>query len=213
MVPQPDCELCPRLADFRKENRELHSRWHNKPVASFGSLSSEFLIVGLAPGLRGANKTGRPFTGDFAGDLLYKTLKKYEFSAGVYTANTDDGLSLINCRITNTVRCVPPKNLPSKEEIKTCKNFLFAEIEAMKNLRVLLALGHIAHDAIVSLYSLRKTENKFTHGGKHSIKPGVVLYDSYHCSRYNTNTRRLTPAMFEDVFLNISLYLKKYPPY
>ena len=177
-------------------------------MPSFGPINAQLLVVGLAPGLRGANRTGRPFTGDFAGDLLYETLKAFGFSRGVYGAHVDDGLSLNNCRITNAVRCLPPKNLPTGDEIKKCQIFLRAEIEAMSNLRAFVALGRVAHEAVLAVYDLKRAEYKFTHGRMHYLSSAPVLFDSYHCSRYNTNTRRLTNDMFYSVFADVRAFLK-----
>jgi uracil-DNA glycosylase len=196
--PGRDCPLCPRLVDFREKQRAAFPDWHNAPVPCFGDANGRLLIVGLAPGLRGANRTGRPFTGDFAGNLLYQTLLKFGFAQGVYRERPDDGLTLIDCRIANAVRCVPPENKPEPSEIKTCHKFLLAEIAAMRNLRVVMALGKIAHDATVRALGGKIAANVFAHGAVHDFEP-VALADSYHCSRYNTNTGRLTTAMFEDV--------------
>ena len=205
--PKKNCSICPRLVEFRKDNKEKNPSWFNSPVPSFGKLSSEIIIVGLAPGLKGANKTGRPFTGDFAGDLLYKTLDKFKLSNGVYGAIKDDNLELKNCTITNSVRCVPPKNKPSNEEINNCKKFLINTIKSHKNVKVIIALGHIAHRTIVSIYNQRQNKYPFSHGKVHSFKSFVVI-DSYHCSRYNTNTGRLTENMFEKVFEKAKKHLK-----
>ena len=209
--PPPNCSRCPRLAIYRAENRRDHSDWYNAPVSSFGSLDAQLLIVGLAPGLRGANRTGRPFTGDFAGDLLYETLGTFDFSRGHYGAAIDDGLSLINCRITNAVRCVPPKNRPTSDEIRKCQIFLRAEIEAMPYLRAFIALGRVAHEAILRVYDLSRAQHKFTHGQKHDLSSAPVLFDSYHCSRYNTNTGRLTTHMFSSVIQDVCTFLKTPP--
>ncbi|MCF8496130.1 MAG: uracil-DNA glycosylase [Alphaproteobacteria bacterium] len=197
--PSPDCPLCPRLADFRAENRIKFPGRHNAPVPSFGALDSEFLVVGLAPGLKGANFSGRPFTGDYAGELLYGTLLKYGFARGSYQARADDGLELINCRITNAVRCVPPQNKPEPLEIKTCGGFLKKEIAAMPRLRVILSLGLISHKAVLAAFGQKASAHIFGHGAVHEMG-GVTLVDSYHCSRYNTQTKRLTAGMFENVF-------------
>lgn len=202
-APGRDCPLCPRLADFRQDNRRAFPDKFNAPVPSFGSLEARFLVVGLAPGLRGANFTGRPFTADYAGDLLYATLKDFGFADGEYAERADDGLRLINCRITNAVRCVPPENKPTPEEIKTCLPFLTGEMAAMTNLKVVLALGRIAHDAVLRATGQKISAAAFAHGAVHDLPGGRVLVDSYHCSRYNTNTGRLTPAMFRDVFRTI----------
>ncbi len=204
-VPLPaepgfNCELCPRLVAYRTDNRKLKPDWFNGPVQSFGKLNAQLLIVGLAPGLKGANMTGRPFTGDHAGNLLYDTLEKYNFSKGKYLADLNDGLTLVNCRITNAVKCVPPKNKPTASEITECRIFLESEIKAMRNLRVILALGRISHDSIVSALGLKRSKWPFRHGLHHRLPTGIILVDSYHCSRYNTNTRRLTIRMFCEVF-------------
>jgi uracil-DNA glycosylase family 4 len=196
LEPARDCALCPRLADFRAENRAAFPDWHNAPVASFGGEQAPLLIVGLAPGLRGANRTGRPFTGDFAGDLLYPTLLKFGFARGGYGAAVDDGLRLDGCRITNALRCVPPQNKPVGAEVAACRAFLADEIAALPNLQIVLALGLIAHGAVLAALGLRKSAFKFRHGAFHPLPDGRLLANSYHCSRYNTNTGRLTVAMF-----------------
>jgi uracil-DNA glycosylase family 4 len=198
--PDADCALCPRLSEFRARQRAEHGDWHNGPVPSFGPLTAQLLIVGLAPGLQGANRTGRPFTGDYAGDLLYPTLLKYGFASGAYGRSINDGLKLENCRITNAVRCVPPQNKPVGAEIAACRPFLAAEIAAMKQLRTIVALGRIAHENVLRACGLRLKDHAFAHGARHALRPGLALADSYHCSRYNTNTGRLTEAMFEQVF-------------
>ncbi|HEX5452689.1 MAG TPA: uracil-DNA glycosylase [Stellaceae bacterium] len=199
-VPTParDCALCPRLAGFRAAQRAAHPDWHNAPVPSFGAASPELLIVGLAPGLRGANRTGRPFTGDYAGDLLYRTLLESGFAEGSYAAAPQDGLELRRARVTNAVRCVPPQNRPLPAEIAACRGFLAAEI-AMARPRAMLALGAIAHNAVLAALELKRSRHPFAHGAFHDLPNGMVLADSYHCSRLNTNTGRLTPAMFEAV--------------
>ncbi len=201
--PGPDCAGCPRLVGYRTRNRAKFDDWHNAPVDSFGGMDGRLLVVGLAPGLRGANRTGRPFTGDFAGDLLYHTLIDFDFAAGRYGAAPDDGLTLIDCRITNAVRCVPPENKPTTQELAQCRPFLVAEIEALRTLRIVLALGRVAHDATLVALGQRRSAYPFSHGARHLIGDGPTLYDSYHCSRYNTNTRRLTPEMFIAVFADI----------
>jgi len=183
--------------------RAAHPDWHNAPVPSFGDLSARLLIVGLAPGLKGANRTGRPFTGDYAGDLLYATLKKFGLAAGEYAQHKDDGLTLIDCRVSNAARCVPPENKPLPEEVATCRSFLIAEIAAMPKLRAILALGQIAHGAVLSALGQRKSAFAFGHGAMHALPDGSLLADSYHCSRYNTNTGKLTAAMFEAVFAEL----------
>ena len=202
-APGRDCDRCPRLVAFREEYRAAKPEWHNAPVTSFGSLDARLLIVGLAPGLRGANRTGRPFTGDFAGDLLYATLGDFGFARGAYRATPGDGLTLHDCRITNAVRCVPPQNKPKAAEIAACRGFLAAEIEAMSDLRAILALGQVAHGAVLKSLGLRAGACHFAHGAVHRLDGGRRLFDSYHCSRLNTNTGRLTPAMFADVFAAI----------
>lgn len=206
-TPDRDCPLCPRLAAFRSEWRLREPAWHNAPVSSFGSLDARLLIVGLAPGLRGANRTGRPFTGDWAGDLLYGTLVRYGFASGTYGRRPDDGLVLSDCRITNAVRCVPPENRPTTAESRACLPFLSAEIAAMPQLRTILALGGVAHGMTLAALGLRKSAFAFRHGALYPVNDRLVLADSYHCSRYNTNTGRLTPEMFRAVFAAISARL------
>ncbi|MDH5750389.1 MAG: uracil-DNA glycosylase [Rhodospirillales bacterium] len=200
LYPADNCRLCPRLATFRDTNREANPDWHNGPVASFSGKDEKLLIVGLAPGLRGANRTGRPFTGDYAGDLLYPTLLKYKLASGVFKASPDDGLKLINCRITNAVRCVPPQNKPTGAEIKSCRTFLAREIDSLKNLKVILALGRVAHDSVLAALGEKRSAWPFGHGAIHRLDSGLIFTDSYHCSRYNTNTGRLTESMFHAVF-------------
>lgn len=202
--PPKNCDLCPRLVEFRNANIEAYPDFFNGAVPPFGSADAAFLIVGLAPGLQGANKTGRPFTGDYAGDLLYATLEKFGFSNGKYGSSPDDGLVLRETAITNAVRCVPPQNKPVGAEIRTCRSFLTNQIRAMDNLRAILCLGRISHESTVAALGLKQKDAKFAHGAKHAV-PGASfsLFDSYHCSRYNTNTGRLTAAMFEDVFAAI----------
>jgi uracil-DNA glycosylase len=200
--PDRNCPLCPRLADFRQAARKREPDWHNSPVASFGNAGARLLIVGLAPGMQGANRTGRPFTGDYAGDLLYATLLEYGFAKGVYQARPDDGLKLVDCRISNAVRCVPPQNKPLPAEINTCRHFLVATISAMPKLRAIVMLGRVAHDSTLKALGIRGAAAPFAHGAVHSAG-AVRLYDSYHCSRYNTNTRVLTPEMFHNVFARV----------
>jgi uracil-DNA glycosylase family 4 len=201
-IPDRDCPLCPRLAAFRADNRARQPDWFNAPVPAFGSADARLLIVGLAPGLQGANRTGRPFTGDYAGDLLYPTLLDHGFARGDYRAKVDDGLALIDCRIGNAVHCVPPQNKPLPVEINTCRQFLVALIEGMPHLRAIVALGRIAHDSTVKALGLRATQAPFVHGAVHEAG-SRRLYDSYHCSRYNTNTGVLTPQMFRSVFARV----------
>ncbi len=203
-APGRDCALCPRLVELRDRCRREHPDWHAAPVASFGPRDAGLLIVGLAPGLRGANRTGRPFTGDYAGVLLYRTLLRFGLARGHYDARTDDGLRLVGCRITNAVRCVPPDNKPTRTEIETCRRFLAAELADMSRLKAVLALGTIAHDAVLAALGLRKSAFKFAHGARHLVANGIVLADSYHCSRLNTNTGRLTPEMFAEVMAEVA---------
>jgi uracil-DNA glycosylase len=200
--PGRNCPLCPRLEVFRETARAREPDWFNSPVPSFGDPGGRLLIVGLAPGLQGANRTGRPFTGDFAGDLLYATLLAYGFARGVYQARPDDGLTLVDCRISNAVRCVPPQNKPLPIEINSCRPFLSATTAAMPNLRAIVALGRVAHDSMLKVLSLRAAAAPFAHGAIH-VAGALKLYDSYHCSRYNTNTRVLTPEMFRGVFAKV----------
>jgi uracil-DNA glycosylase family 4 len=205
-APASDCPLCPRLAAYRGTNRAANPQWFNAPVPSFGSLDAGVLVVGLAPGVRGANRTGRPFTGDFAGVLLYQTLVQFGLAKGVYGADAADGMTLTNCRVTNAVRCVPPANLPVPAEIGACNGFLAAEIAAMPRLRGILALGGVAHKAVLRARGLKASHVPFMHGKIHELPGGLHLADSYHVSRLNTNTGRLTPAMFEAV---VGALLKK----
>ena len=200
--PDRNCPLCPRLAEFRAEARLREPDWFNSPVDSFGDPSAQLLIVGLAPGMQGANRTGRPFTGDYAGDLLYATLLEYGFAKGVYQARPDDGLKLVDCRISNAVRCVPPQNKPLPAEINTCRQFLSATIAAMPKLRAIVPLGRIAHETTLKVLGLRSVAAPFAHGAVH-MAGTYKLYDSYHCSRYNTNTGVLTPKMFRSVFAKV----------
>jgi len=208
MIPGGDCPLCPRLAAYRNANRAKEPGWHNAPVPSFGVLDAQLLVVGLAPGVRGANRTGRPFTGDYAGVLLYATLLKFGFAAGDYQERADDGLRLIDCRITNAVRCVPPQNLPTPLEDKTCNPFLAAEISAMPNLRAILTLGTVAHLMSLRALGVKPAPYKFAHGAVHTPRPDLKLFNSYHVSRYNTSTKRLNTGMFEDVVSGIRDFLK-----
>jgi uracil-DNA glycosylase family 4 len=201
-LPGRNCLRCPRLVTFREHWRELEPQWFNAPVDSFGPPDARFLVLGLAPGLRGANRTGRPFTGDYAGDLLYSTLIKFGFARGSYGASPDDGLELVDCRISNAVRCVPPENKPTPQEITTCRDFLTATIKEMGKLRIVVALGRIAHETFVSANGARRSQHPFGHGRAHAIG-ALTLIDSYHCSRYNTNTGVLTPKMFHDVFAQV----------
>ena len=201
-IPQPpaDCPLCPRLVDFRELQRQEYPEWHNAPVEGWGDPAAWLCIVGLAPGLKGANATGRPFTGDWAGELLFATLDAFGLSQGTYRARADDGYRLQGTYIANSVRCVPPQNKPTTEEMRTCRPFLEAQLAALTNVSVLIALGQIAHQSALKTYGLTLSRHKFAHGARHELPDGRVLIDSYHCSRYNTNTGVLTAEMFADVF-------------
>jgi uracil-DNA glycosylase len=201
------CTLCPRLVAFRDINRTKAPDWYNGAVPSFGDPEARLLIVGLAPGLNGANRTGRPFTGDFAGELLYSTLLRFGFARGEYAARPDDGLALVDCIISNAVRCVPPENKPTPEEAATCRSFLKARIAALPNLRAIVALGRVAHDSTLAVLGCRKALFPFAHGSRHALPEGLQLFDSFHCSRYNTNTGRLTPEMFHAVFAAVRAML------
>lgn len=198
-----NCDLCPRLAAYRQANAKQEPSWFNGAVPSFGASDARLLIVGLAPGRGGANRTGRPFTGDWAGELLYATLLEFGFAKGTYAADPADGLKLQGCMITNAVRCAPPENKPTPEEIKTCRRFFEARLGTLPKLRIMLALGRIAHDQTISTLNKRKADFTFAHGKRHDLGGGLVLYDSFHCSRYNTSTKRLTPDMFRQVFAAI----------
>ncbi|HET6379296.1 MAG TPA: uracil-DNA glycosylase [Methylocella sp.] len=208
LEPEPDCPACPRLAAFRNSLRSSEPSWHNAPVPAFGDEDARLLIVGLAPGLRGANRTGRPFTGDYAGELLYETLIDCGLAAGAYGAEAGDGLTLISCMIANAVRCVPPQNRPSPAEVHNCRSFLAARISSLPHLRVIVALGRIAHESVLRVFGLRLTSFPFAHGAEHIVRAGdpqrpersLMLIDSYHCSRYNTATGVLTRGMFRSVF-------------
>lgn len=233
-APASQCPLCPRLAAFREANQTAYPLFHNGAVAAFGDLSAEMLIVGLAPGLKGANATGRPFTGDYAGDVLYESLQKCGLAQGNYDKRADDGLRLHHVRITNAVRCVPPENKPVGDEIKQCNGFLTQEIAAMPKLKVILSLGGISHKAVLTALGYKQSAFKFSHGGEHllrhceeaaptkqSMQSGLprkpfglprndelVLLNSYHCSRYNINTNRLTQEMFDTVMMRAKALLK-----
>lgn len=204
--PSRDCPLCPRLRGFRDDLRQQHPDWFNAPVPSFGPLTARLLIVGLAPGVQGANRTGRPFTGDYAGDLLYETLGRFGFAQGRYEARADDDLRLIDTRIANAVSCVPPENKPTGAEITTCRHFLKAAIAEMPKLRAVVALGRIAHDSTVTALGAKRSATPFGHGRRAEVD-SVALFSSYHCSRYNTNTGVLTPQMFQNVFAAVRGYL------
>ncbi|MCB1482347.1 MAG: uracil-DNA glycosylase [Rhodobiaceae bacterium] len=204
--PKRDCAICPRLAEFRFENEQEYPDFFNAPVPSFGAASAKLLIVGLAPGLKGANRTGRPFTGDYAGDLLYETLLNTGFATGTYDKRPDDGLRLVDCRIANAVRCVPPQNKPTPQEAANCRPFLAATFAEMKRLTAVLALGRIAHEAVLRTYDVPLKSAPFAHGAHHKIGH-ITLFDSFHCSRYNTQTRRLTPEMFDSVLTSIRAHI------
>lgn len=210
--PPRDCSLCPRLRDFILRQREQFPDWHNAPVETWfpvgGPVATRLLVVGLAPGLRGANRTGRPFTGDYAGDLLYATLARFGLSTGSYAASPDDGVKLHGTAITNAVRCVPPENKPTSAEINTCRRYLLASLKAMPDLRIILTLGKIAHDSTVRALGGRVAAHPFSHNG-HTRLAGLDIVSSYHCSRYNTNTGRLTEGMFHDVFAKVRSLLER----
>lgn len=209
VAPGADCPLCPRLGELRASCRASHPDWHNAPVPSFGPLEAPLLIVGLAPGVRGANRTGRPFTGDYAGDLLYTTLLRFGFATGQYGADPADGMRMRGARIVNAVRCVPPLNRPLPVEIRICNQFLRAELAAMPRLRAILALGRVAHEAVLRAHDLPLSRLPFGHGAVHVLPGGLHLADSYHVSRYNTNTRRLTEAMFVSVVAGLVTMLEQ----
>ena len=210
------CPLCPRLVAYREQAAGAEPAWFNGAVPSFGSSNARLLIVGLAPGLKGANRTGRPFTGDYAGDLLYSTLIEFGFARGTYAASPDDGLKLVDCMITNAVRCVPPQNKPLPEEINTCRGYFTSRLGALPNLKALLVLGRVAHDQTLATLALRKASHPFQHGARHDVgghrgSAPLAMFDSLHCSRLNTNTKRLTTAMFHDVFRDVRVYLDALP--
>jgi uracil-DNA glycosylase family 4 len=207
LEPSSDCSYCSRLADYRKELRECYSDWYNSPVGFFGDRKGRLLIIGLAPGKSGANRTGRPFTGDDAGKLLYRTLISLGFATGEYLERPDDSLALCDCAIVNAVRCAPPKNKPIGSEISACRSFLVKDIDSMQNLKAILCLGRISHDSTVKALEQRISHYPFKHGGCHKIG-NIAMFDSYHCSRYNTNTRVLTDSMFFDVLSGVREYLK-----
>lgn len=201
--PSHDCPDCPRLVAFRVTNRAAFPDWWNAPVPTFGEADARVAIIGLAPGLRGANRTGRPFTGDYAGELLYSTLIEFGFASGVYDRRPDDGLALVDCAIINAVRCVPPQNKPTPEEIATCRRYLVPAVSGLPRLKIMVALGRIAHESTLRALKLPLAKFPFAHGARHSVTLGVSLFDSYHCSRYNTNTGVLTDAMFRQVFASV----------
>jgi uracil-DNA glycosylase len=208
-----DCRRCSRLAGFLDQVRVEHPNYHALPVSSFGNTGGKFLIVGLAPGMHGANRTGRPFTGDYAGNLLYGSLHKYGFSSSAKPLNevgdANPALRLSGCRITNAVRCLPPQNKPEPSEIRNCNGFVAEELAILPQGGAILALGTIAHQAVLMALEQRKSSFEFGHGAQHALPNGLTLFDSYHCSRYNTQTKRLTTAMFETVIGNIAQHLKQ----
>jgi uracil-DNA glycosylase family 4 len=206
--PPRDCPLCPRLVAFREEARRLHPDWYNNPVHYWGDEAAKLIIIGLAPGLKGANRTGRPFTGDYAGDLLYATLEKAGLATGHYEQRPDDSLRLRNVLIVNGVACVTPQNKPTTDEIKTCRQFVTRRLAEQKP-RAYLALGRIAHDQLLVSLGEKRSRFSFGHGAEHELSNGARLFDSYHCSRYNTNTGVLTTEMFEDVVGRAAAFVAK----
>ena len=209
ICPERDCSLCPRLVGYRMGNREKFPSYYNGPVPPFGSISSEILVVGLAPGLNGANQTARPFTNDYAGDVLYPILKEFGLAEGNYQKRKDDGFELKNIRITNSVRCAPPQNKVTGDEVKTCGRFLIEEINDMKNLKIILTLGSVAHSAVLGVLGYKKSAFKFAHNAVHHLeKHNLLMVNSYHTSRYNITTGVLTEDMFRDVIRNIKSLLK-----
>lgn len=213
MVFSTDCRACPRLAEFLDQVRNTHPDYHALPVNSFGEAGGKFLIVGLAPGMHGANRTGRPFSGDYAGNLLYSSLHKFGFASSAEpldaAGNANPALSLRGCRITNAVRCLPPQNKPEPSEIRTCNGYVVEELAQLPTGSAILALGTIAHQAVLMALQLRKSNFPFGHGARHELPAGLTLFDSYHCSRYNTQTKRLTTAMFEAVIGDIASHLEQ----
>jgi uracil-DNA glycosylase family 4 len=202
--PSFECDKCPRLLEFRAQNKIKFPHYHNGPVESFGDLGAEVLVVGLAPGLNGANQTNRPFTNDYAGDILYPALKKYGFARGNYGKVRNDGFELINVRVSNAVRCVPPQNKVTADEIAACRPYLQKEIAAMPRLKVILSLGSVSHGAVLQALDYKKSAYKFAHGAEHKLdKHGITLLDSYHTSRYNINTNVLTAAMFDNIIARL----------
>lgn len=209
ICPERDCSLCPRLVDYRLDNRKKFPSYYNGPVPPFGSVNSEILVVGLAPGLNGANQTARPFTNDYAGDVLYPILKEFDLAEGNYQKRKDDGFELKNVRITNSVRCAPPQNKVTGDEVKTCGKFLIEEINDMKNLKIILTLGSVAHSAVLGVLGYKKAAFKFAHNAVHRLeKHNILMVNSYHTSRYNINTGVLTEDMFRDVIRNIKTLLR-----
>jgi len=210
-VYDPDCRRCPRLASFLDAVRSEHRGYFCRPVPPFGEAGSRLVIVGLAPGMHGANASGRPFTGDYAGILLYETLHAYGYASRAESTSRDDGLMLLDCRITNSVKCLPPANKPAPDEIRACNGFLAADLATLPAGGAILALGRIAHDASLRARGRRPSDFEFAHGARHPLGNGAMLFDSYHCSRYNTNTRRLTREMFRAVFDDVAVHLGRAP--
>lgn len=208
--PPRDCALCPRLVAYRADVARTHPDWHNAPVPGFGAASARLLVLGLAPGVTGANRTGRPFTGDYAGTLLYATLARYGFANDRFAADPGDGLTLRDTMVANAVACVPPQNKPTPAEITTCRRFVVARLAYLPDLRAVVCLGRIAHESLLRACGARLADHPFAHGARHDL-PGLTVFDSYHCSRYNTNTGRLTPAMFEAVFAAVRAFLDAAP--
>ena len=207
-TPAHDCALCPRLVAYRHANQTANPGWFNGPVPSFGPLDAQLLVVGMAPGVKGANRTGRPFTGDHAGILLYQSLIKFGFATGTYRAEPDDGVQLHNCRIINAVRCVPPANLPEPKEVTTCNRFLTSELQGLPEVKIVLALGVLAHAAVLKACGIPQSRVRFKHGAISELPDGLLLANSYHVSSYNTSTRRLTTEMFETVVADLAARLK-----
>ena len=204
-----DCRRCTRLARYLDGVRKAYPDYHARPVAPFGPRTAELLVVGLAPGMHGANRTGRPFTGDHAGILLYETLHRCGFATRPVSTSAGDGLKLANCRITNAVKCLPPANRPLPAEVRNCNHYLAAEIRSMPDGTAVLALGLVAHDAVLMALGIKRSSHRFRHGARHDLPGGLALYDSYHCSRYNTQTGRLTPAMFREVMHAVRGHLRR----
>jgi uracil-DNA glycosylase len=205
--PTKNCKLCIRLYDFRSNNKKKYPSYYNGAIPIYGDRNAELLIIGLAPGLKGANNSGRPFTGDYAGEILYHTLAKYNYLYGEYNKNDLQKFSLKNCAITNAVKCVPPNNKPNANEINNCQRFLLNDLASLKNIKAVLTLGRIAHNSLIKILNLKISEYPFKHNTEHKLN-NLKLFNSYHCSRYNINTKRLTLEMFEDVFENIDYFIK-----
>jgi uracil-DNA glycosylase len=207
IVPIKNCKLCSRLHDFRSGNKKKYPSYHNGSIPIYGDRNAELLIIGLAPGLKGANNTGRPFTGDYAGEILYHTLTKHNYLYGEYIANDLEKFSLKNCAITNAVKCVPPDNKPNANEINNCQRFLSNDLSSLKNIKAVLTLGRIAHNSLIKILNLKISKYPFKHSAHYELS-SLNLFNSYHCSKYNVNTKKLTLEMFEDVFKNIDYFIK-----